>query len=58
MESTPLTELNHFRLLGGSGLRVSPLCLGTMTFGPNWSSGANKEESRKIFNDTRGSPHP
>ncbi len=49
MESTPLSELNHFRLLGGSGLRVSPLCLGTMTFGTDWNWGANKEESRKIF---------
>ncbi|GIX30199.1 MAG: aldo/keto reductase [Porticoccaceae bacterium] len=25
--------LDHYRLLGRSGLRVSPLCLGTMTFG-------------------------
>lgn len=25
--------LDHYRLLGKSGLRVSPLCLGTMTFG-------------------------
>ena len=27
------TQLDHYRLLGHSGLRVSPLCLGTMTFG-------------------------
>ncbi|MCJ2186868.1 aldo/keto reductase [Novosphingobium beihaiensis] len=26
-------QLDHYRLLGRSGLRVSPLCLGTMTFG-------------------------
>lgn len=26
------TQLDHYRLLGRSGLRVSPLCLGTMTF--------------------------
>ncbi len=26
-------SLNHFRLLGNSGLRVSPLCFGTMTMG-------------------------
>jgi aryl-alcohol dehydrogenase-like predicted oxidoreductase len=25
--------LNHYVTLGNSGLRVSPLCLGTMTFG-------------------------
>lgn len=27
------TQLDHYRLLGASGLRVSPLALGTMTFG-------------------------
>jgi len=27
------TQLDHYRLLGRSGLRVSPLCLGAMTFG-------------------------
>jgi len=26
-------QLDHYRLLGRSGLRVSPLSLGTMTFG-------------------------
>lgn len=32
--------LNHYVTLGRSGLRVSPLCLGAMTFGPEvpWSS--------------------
>ncbi|QHT69038.1 aldo/keto reductase [Rhodocytophaga rosea] len=39
----------NYRLLGKSGLRVSELCLGTMTFGEEWGWGANKEESRKIF---------
>jgi aryl-alcohol dehydrogenase-like predicted oxidoreductase len=48
MPSEKLTELNHYRLLGNSGLRVSPLCLGTMTFGTEWGFGADKEESRKI----------
>ncbi|RPJ45137.1 MAG: aldo/keto reductase, partial [Candidatus Latescibacterota bacterium] len=38
-----------YRLLGRSGLRVSELCLGTMTFGEEWGWGASKEESRKIF---------
>jgi len=42
-------ELNHFRLLGHSGLRVSPLCLGTMTFGTEHGWGADKEESRRIL---------
>src|SRR5487761_429727 len=38
-----------YKLLGHSGLRVSELCLGTMTFGEDWGWGASKEESRKIF---------
>lgn len=36
-------------MLGRSGLRVSELALGTMTFGEDWGWGASKEESRKIF---------
>lgn len=44
-----LTELNHYRLVGRSGLRVSPLCLGTMTFGLSWGWGSDKEVSREIF---------
>ncbi|HVM61538.1 MAG TPA: aldo/keto reductase [Verrucomicrobiae bacterium] len=39
----------NYRLLGKSGLRVSELCLGTMTFGEDWGWGANQEESRAIF---------
>ena len=39
----------RYKLLGKSGLRVSELCLGTMTFGEEWGWGASKEESRKIF---------
>jgi aryl-alcohol dehydrogenase-like predicted oxidoreductase len=39
----------RYRLLGKSGLRVSELCLGTMTFGEVWGWGASKEESAKIF---------
>ncbi len=38
-----------YRLLGHSGVRVSELCLGTMTFGEDWGWGASKEESRRIF---------
>lgn len=39
-----------YRLLGGSGLRVSEVCLGCATFGTNWGPiGSNKEESRKIL---------
>jgi len=33
-------QLDHYRLLGRSGLRVSPLALGTMTFGVGEAAGA------------------
>ncbi len=39
----------RYKILGKSGLRVSELALGTMTFGEDWGWGASKEESRKIF---------
>lgn len=38
-----------YKLLGKSGLRVSELCLGTMTFGEDWGWGSNFEESRQVF---------
>ena len=39
----------RYKLLGHSGLRVSEVCLGTMTFGETWGWGASKAESRKMF---------
>jgi aryl-alcohol dehydrogenase-like predicted oxidoreductase len=39
----------RYKLLGRSGLRVSELCLGTMTFGDDWGWGAPKAESKEIF---------
>jgi aryl-alcohol dehydrogenase-like predicted oxidoreductase len=42
----------RYKLLGKSGLRVSELSLGGMTFGEDWGSmlpGASKEEAKKIF---------
>ena len=39
----------QYKLLGKSGLRVSELCLGTMTFGEDWGWGSSKEESQKIY---------
>ena len=39
----------RYKLLGKSGLRVSELCLGTMTFGEDWGWGSSKEDSRKVF---------
>ncbi|MBE9138226.1 aldo/keto reductase [Nodosilinea sp. LEGE 07088] len=42
-------QLDHYRLLGRSGLRVSPLCLGTMTFGNSWGWGADVDESQRML---------
>ncbi|MCH7965082.1 MAG: aldo/keto reductase [Bacteroidetes bacterium] len=39
----------NYKLFGKSGLRVSELALGTMTFGEEWGWGVNKEESKKVF---------
>ena len=36
--------------LGRTGLRVSPLSLGTMTFGTEWGWGSEQKISRDIFN--------
>ena len=41
-----ILELNSCRLLGRSGLRVSPLSLGTMTFGKDWGWGSDEVEAR------------
>jgi len=45
----PITTLDSYRLLGRSGIRVSPICLGCMTFGEQWGFGANSEDSRKVY---------
>ncbi|MEO0512824.1 MAG: aldo/keto reductase [Planctomycetota bacterium] len=42
------TALDHYVTLGRTGLRVSPLCLGTMTFGKEWGWGSTPEDSVKI----------
>lgn len=40
----------RYRLFGSTGLRVSELCLGTMTFGETWGTmGASREVCRAIF---------
>ncbi|QWP76901.1 aldo/keto reductase [Lysobacter sp. K5869] len=43
------SSLTDYRLLGRSGLRVSPLSLGAMTFGTDWGWGADEAEARRIF---------
>lgn len=47
MRETPM----KYKLLGRSGLKVSELCLGTMTFGEDWGKefGSNKKDSKKVF---------
>lgn len=42
-------KLTDYVTLGRSGLRVSPLCLGTMTFGTAWGWGADEATTRAIF---------
>lgn len=44
-----ISALDHYRLLGRSGIRVSPLALGTMTFGSDWGWGADDAGARQIF---------
>ncbi|MEL6343293.1 MAG: aldo/keto reductase [Myxococcota bacterium] len=40
----------RYRLLGRSGLRVSEICLGTMSFGDNWGFGADEATSHEVLN--------
>jgi aryl-alcohol dehydrogenase-like predicted oxidoreductase len=42
-------SLNDYVTLGRSGLRVSPLCLGTMTFGTEWGWGSEENIARAVF---------
>lgn len=41
--------LDHYVTLGRSGLRVSPFCLGTMTFGEELGWGSSEEESAEVL---------
>lgn len=43
-------QLDHYRLLGRSGLRVSPLSLGTMTFGVAADWGCEELAAEHMFN--------
>jgi len=42
-------NLTEYVTLGRSGLRVSPVCLGTMTFGNDWGWGSEEEVARAVF---------
>jgi aryl-alcohol dehydrogenase-like predicted oxidoreductase len=46
-----MTSLDSYITLGRSGLRVSPLTLGTMTFGEDWGWGASPETSEAILSE-------
>lgn len=40
----------RYKILGQhTGLRVSELVLGTGMFGTNWGHGADRDESRRMF---------
>ena len=41
--------LDHYVTLGNSGLRVSPFCLGAMTFGQDWGWGSSVSDSEVIL---------
>jgi aryl-alcohol dehydrogenase-like predicted oxidoreductase len=43
----------NYRLLGNSGLRVSEMALGTMTFGEEWGWGSGKDEARAVYETFR-----
>jgi aryl-alcohol dehydrogenase-like predicted oxidoreductase len=42
-------SLDTYRTLGRSGLRVSPLALGALTFGTDWGWGSEPDEARQVF---------
>lgn len=42
-------KLNQYVSLGRSGLKVSPICLGAMTFGEEWGWGSSEETAEAIF---------
>ncbi len=49
MTDSKTNSLNSYITLGHSGLRVSPFCLGTMTFGEDWGWGSNVNDSETIL---------
>ena len=41
--------LDEYFTLGNTGLRVSPLCLGTMTFGTDWGWGSEARTAQELY---------
>ena len=39
----------RYRMLGPAGVRVSEICLGTMSFGQDWDFGADEETSQRVL---------
>ncbi|WP_281613260.1 aldo/keto reductase [Flammeovirga sp. SubArs3] len=39
----------RYKLFGKTGLKVSELCLGTMTFGEDWGTGSDRNTSKEVF---------
>ena len=48
-------RLDSYRTLGRSGLRVSPLCLGAMTFGGDWGFGGDPATAHAMLDRYLGS---
>jgi aryl-alcohol dehydrogenase-like predicted oxidoreductase len=42
-------KLSDYTTLGRTGLRVSPLCFGAMTFGNDWGWGADENTCKQMF---------
>src|SRR5271154_4521371 len=42
-------NMSQYVTLGRTGLRVSPLCLGTMTFGTEWGWGSASDTAKQIL---------
>src|SRR6202521_5008928 len=42
-------SLKHYLSLGNSGLKVSPFCLGAMTFGQEWGFGADEATAGRLM---------
>ncbi len=49
MSDNDASASHYYTLLGRSGLRVSPLCLGTMTFGDSSTWGSDRTVARQIL---------
>lgn len=44
-----MTNHLRYRMLGPTGLRVSEICLGTMSFGESWGFGADETTSHRVL---------